>query len=286
MGECSGEENIVEKPKRNNYKNRRKMKMKYTEGYLAFIDILGFSNYVGDENNGEKTYIMFEFVKKFCYLFNSSPELQVEVSFFSDTIIITSDEFEKLLLPIYIAESYLKDKLNLLFRGSIVYGKYYHSEGTTFGPAVIEGYALEKNAIYSRILIADNIKRPETREESMYSFIDIDGYRCLNTYGLIFTEIISSTPEGIVYPKDITRKVIETLSNKKEELIKQIKKYKGTKVVEKYLWRIRPYNYTCDFIINIPIEETIYETVNYVMNSDLKEKVSKLIITKEDIFVI
>ena len=46
--------------------------MEYSEGYLAFIDILGFSKYVSTDENGPKTYDLFEFVKKFCYLFSTS----------------------------------------------------------------------------------------------------------------------------------------------------------------------------------------------------------------------
>lgn len=37
--------------------------MEYTEGYLAFLDILGFSNYVGRAENFDKTYGLFEFIK-------------------------------------------------------------------------------------------------------------------------------------------------------------------------------------------------------------------------------
>ena len=36
--------------------------MKYTEGYVAFIDILGFSKFIEIEENGENTFDLFEFV--------------------------------------------------------------------------------------------------------------------------------------------------------------------------------------------------------------------------------
>ena len=106
--------------------------MQYTEGYLAFLDILGFSKFVENEKNGQATADLFEFVNKFGYLFNTSPNLHVQISFFSDTIIITTNELDRLVLPIYIAELYLKDKLGLLFRGAIVYGKYYHKKGASY----------------------------------------------------------------------------------------------------------------------------------------------------------
>ena len=63
--------------------------MKYKDGYVAFIDILGFSAYVSDENNANGTNDLFDFVRKFSYLFNTSPDLKIDVSFFSDSIVLT-----------------------------------------------------------------------------------------------------------------------------------------------------------------------------------------------------
>lgn len=255
--------------------------MEYSEGYLAFIDILGFSKYVSNNANCEKIYDFFDFIKKFCYLFNSSPELEVQASFFSDTIVITAKKLDKLLIPIYIAESYLKNNLELLFRGSIVYGKYYHKDETTFGPAVVSGYALENKAVYSRILLDENICVPY--EASIFHFTDIDGYRCLNPFGMVFTEILSSAPERIVYPESIDDELENVFSTKRTELLKQIKQHRGTPVVDKYLWRVRPYNYTCNYVLSIPPNEVIYKDIGYSINDKLKEKISKLIISENDV---
>ena len=49
--------------------------MEYTNGYVAFIDILGFSNLVSNEQNADKVKDLFEFVEKFQYLFNSTSKL-------------------------------------------------------------------------------------------------------------------------------------------------------------------------------------------------------------------
>ena len=253
--------------------------MQYTEGYLAFLDILGFSKFVEDESNGQATSDLFEFVKKFCFLFNTSPQLNVQVSFFSDTIIITADELENLVLPIYIAESYLKDNLGLLLRGAIVYGKYYHNEGTTFGPAVVAGYQLEKKALYSRILLEDTVK---VEGKNIFFFNDIDGHKCFNPYGVFFTEIMSSAPEGIVYPDNITKELIDNFLTRRSELLAQINKYKGTTVIDKYLWRVRAFNHICDFVVKIPLGEVIYEEVTYVMNEQLQNQMRKMLIFENE----
>ena len=70
--------------------------MEYTEGYLAFLDILGFSKFVEDEKNGQATADLFKFVEWFSDFFNKDSKHKVNVSFFSDTIIITSEEFQGL----------------------------------------------------------------------------------------------------------------------------------------------------------------------------------------------
>ena len=253
--------------------------MQYKEGYLAFLDVLGFSKFVGNECNGQTTADLFEFVNKFCYLFNTSPEPQTQASFFSDTIIITANELDNLILPIYIAESYLKDKLGLLFRGAIVKGKYYHKNGTTFGPAVVSGYQLEKNAIYSRILIEDTIK---VDGKNIFFFNDIDGHKCYNPYGMFFTEILTSAPEGIVYPDNIYEELIKKITNRRKELLDQINKYKGTTVIDKYLWRVRAFNHICKYVANIPLETAIYEDVVYLMNEQLKNQMTKLLISENE----
>ena len=254
--------------------------MEYTEGYLAFLDILGFSQYVNKEENGQATADLFDFVKKLCWFFNTSPELHIQISFFSDTIIMTTNELDHLILPINIAESYLKKSLGLLFRGGIVYGKYYHKDGVTFGPAVVAGYELEKKAIYSRILIDEKIDK---LKDNISYFVDIDGCTCFNPFGMFFMEIVASAPEGMVYPDNIEKELIEKFSKSRDELLLQIKKHKGSKVVDKYLWRIRAYNNVCNFVANIPEGMVIYEDINYIMNQTLKELVLPLIISENDI---
>jgi len=256
--------------------------MKYKEGYVAFIDILGLSTYISNEENANGTYDLFEFVKKFCYLFNTSPDLKINVSFFSDSIVLTADELKKLVVPIYMAEFYLKDKLDLLFRGGICYGKYYHDNGVTFGPAVVSAYKLEGKANYSRILLDEGIEISE--EKSILFYRDIDGYLCLNPMSAILHESVAYGPEGAVYPEGNMNEIINNnISKQRDVILKQIAKNKGSPVVEKYLWRVRAFNYTCNLIADIPYGETIYEKINFTANEQLQKSLKKQLITEEDI---
>ena len=149
----------------------------YKEGYVAFVDILGFSNYVLQEENAGKINDLMIFVNKFQYLYNKSPELKVKISFFSDSIVLSTEDNSHLgmvLLAIWIAESYLYEHTSLLFRGAISEGKYYNENNISFGPAVIKSYKLENEANYSRIIIDKNImKKFETIPLDIFKDIDV-----------------------------------------------------------------------------------------------------------------
>lgn len=249
--------------------------MKYKKGYVCFIDVLGFSSYVKNELNIEETYGLFDFMKKFCYLFNDSKKLETEVSFYSDSIIITSSDIMSLIPAIWIAESYLKKELGLLFRGAICYDNYFHEKGITFGPGVIKSYELEKKAIYSRIIVDKDIA---INEGDIFYYKDIDGITCLNPYAIILDEILSFG-DGVHYPEgDINSLLLERFEFNKNEILKNINKYKGTPVIEKYIWRIRPFNYTCNMVANMSFDEYIYEPIKFKNNEILKNGLLNMMI--------
>lgn len=249
--------------------------MEYTQGYVCFIDVLGFSSYVKEDTNIEKTYGLFDFIKKFCYFFNDTKNLETQVSFYSDSIVITTSKLDWLIPTIYIAESYLKKDLGLLFRGGICYGKYYHENGITFGPGVVKAYELEKKAIYSRIVIDKDI---QFEEDNFYYYVDIDGVACLNPYSMILLENLYFGGE-VTYPEgDVNKIILDRFEFYRKEILSGIEKYKGTPVVEKYLWRIRPFNYTCNYIANMSYDEYIYEPIQYKNNDALKNELLNLVI--------
>ena len=62
--------------------DEEEMKTLYDINYVAFLDILGFSKYVSDEDNVDKVDNLFKFAKRFCLLYNTSPKLKVYASFF------------------------------------------------------------------------------------------------------------------------------------------------------------------------------------------------------------
>lgn len=115
----------------------------YKKGYVAFLDILGFSNFIenADPDSVEK---LFNFIEKLKTLFNSNTG--IEMDFFSDSIILMTDthELSSFLFPIYLAESYLTKELGLLFSGAMTSGEYYQQEPFAADHVLGVRYVVEK----------------------------------------------------------------------------------------------------------------------------------------------
>ena len=49
------------------------------------------------------------------------------------------------------------------------------------------------------------------------------------------------------------------------------------------LWRIRPFNYTCKLIADLPDGEVIYKEIDFKVNPELRRLIKQHIITDYDI---
>lgn len=132
--------------------------------FVAFLDILGYSNMVKSDlegPSGEEKYF-----HKLLTLHKETNSLKYEnLEFsliqFSDSIIIsapyntnTFHSFSKL-----IAEYQYKLLSNgIPIRGGITYGKHYYKDDFLFSSALIDAYCIEsKLARYPRIIISDDL---------------------------------------------------------------------------------------------------------------------------------
>ena len=142
----------------------------YTDSFVAFLDILGFKEYV--MNNSFK-YVddLFKDVFRFSdLLLKSSSEYFTEemlgtvtVNTISDSIVIsvpksTLRSLEILLLTVNTVVINILREYHLLCRGGIYEG-YYHSEGhIAFGPALVQAYLLQENvAVNPRIIMPRHV---------------------------------------------------------------------------------------------------------------------------------
>ena len=161
-----------------------------------------------------------------------------------------------------------------------------HNNNVLFGPSVVQAYSLEKQANYSRVIIDNRIINEHIQEfdNKLSVFYDYDGAACLNPFAAILNEIVSYGGKGIEsgYPDDIPEAIKDRFEKKRNAIIEGIKQYKDSSVVDKYLWRIRPFNFTCRVLVDLPIGFVIYNDIDYRMSDELKEIIKDQIIMETD----
>lgn len=249
--------------------------MDYSYGYVAFLDILGFSNLVLEESNLETVDNLLHFVNKFQYLFNTSPQLNLKVSFFSDSIVLTTDmkkseNLGMIMAAIHIAELFLYQNTGLYFRGGITKGKYYYSNSTVFGPAIIRAYQLESKAKYCRVMIDPEIIEEEKNNQQFDQAIelikDFDGYYYISNM------VLNIRKKTIVGQRPRIIEVFQSLSIYKDEIISSVKNNMCTEVVDKYIWRCVDFNRK---LKNIEDILNLYE-IKYQMDDVIRLKELKI----------
>lgn len=214
----------------------------YKEYYIAFLDILGFSNKIGKEDpaiiHGVFTRIkaLKRITRGAAFENHAATELErnTKFLFFSDTIVCAIPisiygAFEAITSHCMMIQHYLySEESPVLLRGAIVEGKMYINGSEMFGPGLIDAYRMEESlAIYPRIIM--------TRD----------------TYEKGITQ--SNGGEEITYVRDTEDglKMVETLEyfDYSEELARlknliemEIATEQNVRVREKYLWLRNHFN--------------------------------------------
>ena len=138
--------------------------MGYSERYVAFVDILGFSEIVR-QSDSDKTPKRYDALVKTLSEIGtreSSADEIIGVDFqfqsFSDSIVLstTANPTGLIYLLSTIIELSIRLLRNgLLLRGGMAKGKLHHNGGVMFGPAFLEAYRIENMiAKYPRIILS------------------------------------------------------------------------------------------------------------------------------------
>jgi len=219
----------------------------YERGIVAFIDVLGFSNYIKHEHNPEMVNDLFIFMKKIIYLYSTSKLSGVKIAFFSDSFILTTtnlsaEGLSAMMAATYMIQTHLYSKLKLCARGAVTVGNFYNNDNVAFGDGIISAYENEKYAKYARIIITQdlvNLIGNELIEKSLIEK-DIDG---LYYYNFIYFELVDACRENNKnWNKDIVR---DNLSRKRIEIDFLIRKHINTLYIDKYIWLVTPFNKVC-----------------------------------------
>ena len=133
-----------------NYNNQEK----YDEGYVCFMDILGFSEFVKDEAKFLKIYNIFdEIITKKQRVEQDDFIEDYKISICSDSILITLStakftrflDFDFFAKFICYVRALIMSNIGTEIRATITFGKYFHSGMNNqifFGPAISRAVAL------------------------------------------------------------------------------------------------------------------------------------------------
>lgn len=140
----------------------------YEERVVAFIDLLGFSEMVGQSETDVKK--LRRLTAALSSLYEKIWSWEADGSFssfaftqFSDSIVISaladSSDCYEMLMQVLMGVMELVDSYDILVRGGIAQGKLIHDRSMLIGPAMVEAYHLEsKKAVYPRIIIDEALK--------------------------------------------------------------------------------------------------------------------------------
>jgi hypothetical protein len=136
--------------------NGTPLKSAYEDRALAYIDILGFSALI-QENEVHKIRSALQLIQSHAARLEALPKAPITTSAFSDTIVLSSRNDENGLPYLVHAAAALAAELlmrGILCRGAITNGKLFHRRDTIYGPALIDAYQMEQQlAIYPRVII-------------------------------------------------------------------------------------------------------------------------------------
>lgn len=148
--------------------------MLYREKYVAFIDMLGFSDLVrGSIKSAAEQATIVEAIERLKDTACSNPATGLIVTYFSDCLVISSSRTPAGLIGMLqsiktIAENLLV--VDVLLRGGLTVGSIHHDAQFMFGPGMLEAYDMECcKAKHPTILVSPQVK----------SDVDDAGLSCL-----------------------------------------------------------------------------------------------------------
>lgn len=123
----------------------------YREKYVAFIDLLGFSNLILQSTESPASLDrVFQVLDRFQNTVTSSQQHGLRVSQFSDCLVLSSDADQQGLMTLFTALKTIADNLlqvDMFVRGAVTVGPFIHDDNVVFGPPLIEAYEMESKRV-------------------------------------------------------------------------------------------------------------------------------------------
>jgi hypothetical protein len=181
--------------------------MSYTERYVAFLDILGFSEIVARSASGDARQVdalksVLQQVGQRNPRFDKQFADDFRLNQFSDSIVISENASPGGLSHLLVSVSDLSLSLltsGLLLRGGVAKGLLYHDDRLAFGPAFLDAYRIESTiAKFPRVVLSasvwTDVKEYRQRPDwiARLVLLDDDGPAFVNV--LLHLQMVSDLP--------------------------------------------------------------------------------------------
>lgn len=199
----------------------------YSERYVGFLDILGFSNIVNSSaaslEGAKKLIDAVEKIASFHQEYSESDPDDFQAQTFSDCIVMSENASPGGLAHLMSALSHASLELlelGIFVRGGLAKGLLYHSGQVVIGPALIKAYRIESTtARFPRILIDElthlDFDKPDYEKarsewdiEPKIAYAD-DGPPFLDALNLI--RHVDQFPEHVIVAEKIRTLIEEAL---------------------------------------------------------------------------
>lgn len=228
---------------------------KYTECFVAFLDILGFKNYI-DKAECQEIYEIFSEILNF----KASPLVKeypaydnIKITIMSDSIIVYIDSsITDAFLALTDVCSQMQIKLMnraepILLRGGIAKGSLYHKDNILYGKGLTSAYILENTlAVYPRIIFTETTRQEGLKNVGkLYLFDYNQQFYHKDEDDLYFIDYFST----FNYTKAYSPSSVEDVINFNNSYFEQIHNYTNSmlsmeissSVRIKYLWLKKKY---------------------------------------------
>lgn len=239
----------------------------YTDCYVAFIDILGFKNFI--EKNDDNFDVVDDLYKRIenisQHIISLRPEMfteeamtSIKYCIVSDTIFVAIPKKQKkslhiLLMFVNILIYPILYYNNLLFRGAISEGNFYINNGIAFGSGIVRAAKLEKElAIYPRVIFTPGLLKSyfndnnndETYIKEIKNLVKVDPVikdsLFIADYMGAFISIVDFNVRDNVCSVDKANKIFATIC---QNITEFICKFEQKDIREKYIYFANYYNF-------------------------------------------
>lgn len=224
----------------------------YEDRVVIFIDILGFRKWVNNEidNSGSdctSIVTVFKFIRKYYAEQGDEYARTVQISFFSDSIIISFEETDADQIFQTVADLQILIlnlvKRGVLVRGAVSNGKLLHNKEFILGPAFMNAYDLEtKKSVVPRVICDLKVIDAALKHKHEIDFkedlpyvldlfdSDFDGQLYIDYFDKIFNIF------------DTEKQYLEYLVHLKYIIEQNLEKSEDLNIHGKYLWMKEKFN--------------------------------------------